>query len=338
MRQIPRHARLCTALFASAMLIAPAHAQTGAYHITGHIPGADGGWDYATFDPAARRIYVAKGAAIMAVDADSGKVTPQLTTAQRSHAAVPLPGGRLLVTNGGNDTAVFVDAQTGKALGSVATGKGPDAGIYDPKSGLAFVVAHAGGSVTFIDVAKQEAVATIDLGGTAREFAAVDGAGRLWVNDEGLNEIASVDIKTRKVLGHYKLDGCEGPTGLAYAPAADRLVATCDGVAAVIDPASGKMVDKLTIGAGPDAIFYDPTRKLLFASAGESGELDIISAASSKLKVVQVLKTMVGARTGTVDPKTGKVYLPVAKYGPPVAGSRRPPVLPGTFELLVVGP
>jgi DNA-binding beta-propeller fold protein YncE len=326
------------ALAALMALSSPALAQAPVYKVVGHIAGPDGGWDYATFDPGARRIYVAKGAAIMAVDADSGKVTPQLATADRSHSPVPLPGGRLLVTNGGTDTAVFVDAQTGKALGSVATGKGPDAGIYDPKSGLAFVVAHAGGSVTFIDVAKQEAVATVDLGGTAREFAAVDGAGRLWVNDEKLNEIASVDIKTRKVLGHYKLDGCEGPTGLAYAPAADRLVATCDGVAAVIDPATGNMVDKLTIGGGPDAIFYDPTRKLLFASAGESGELDIISAASSKLKVIQVVKTAVGARTGAVDPKTGKVYLPTAKFGPPAPGSRRPQAVPGTFELLVVGP
>ena len=337
MRQISRHVRLCAALFASAMLVQPAHAQSG-YHITGHIPGADGGWDYATFDPDARRIYVAKGAAIMAVDADSGKVTPQLTTADRSHAAVPLPGGKLLITNGGNDTAVFVDAQTGKAMGSVATGKGPDAAIYDPKSGLAFVVAHAGGSVTFIDVAKQEAVATIDLGGTAREFAAVDGKGRLWVNDEGLNEIASVDIKTRKVLGHYKLDGCEGPTGLVYAVAADRLVASCDKVAAVIDPATGKMVDKLVVGDGPDAVLYDEARKLVLVPAGQSGDLTVISAAGPKLKVIQVVKTMVGARTATVDPKTGKIYLPVAKYGPPVAGSRRPPMLPGTFELLVVGP
>jgi hypothetical protein len=326
------------ALAALMTLSSPALAQAPAYKVVDHIAGPDGGWDYATFDPAARRIYVAKGAAIMAVDVDSGKVTPQLATADRSHSPVPLPGGRLLVTNGGTDTAVFVDAKTGKALGSVATGKGPDAGIYDPKSGLAFVVAHAGGSVTFIDVAKQEALATIDLGGTAREFAAVDGKGRLWVNDEGLNEIASVDIKTRKVLGHYKLDGCEGPTGLAYATAADRLVASCDKVAAVIDPATGKIVDRLVVGDGPDAVLYDETRKLVLVPAGQSGDLTVISAAGPKLKVIQVVKTAVGARTGTVDPKTGKVYLPTAKFAPPAPGSRRPQAIPGTFELLVVGP
>jgi YVTN family beta-propeller protein len=329
---------LCGAALIGLMsLSAPASAQAPAYKVVGHIAGPDGGWDYAAFDPEARRIYVAKGAAIMAVDADSGKVTPQLTAAVRSHDPVPLPGGRLLVTNGGSDTAVFVDARTGKTLATVATGKGPDAAIYDPKSGLAFVMAHAGGEVTFIDVAKQAAVATIPVGSTL-EFAAVDAKGRLWVNDEKTSEIISVDIAGRKVLAHYKLDGCEGPTGLAYAPAADRLVASCDGVAAVVDPASGKTVDKLKVGQGPDAVVYDPTRKLLFVTAGESGELDVISAAGPKLKVVQVLKTGVSARTGAVDPKSGKLYLPMAKMGPPAAGGKRPQAVPGTFELLVVAP
>ena len=325
------------ALAALMALSSPALAQSPAYKVVGHIAGPDGGWDYATFDPAARRIYVAKGPAIMAVDADSGKVTPQLTTADRSHSPVPLPGGRLLVTNGGSDTAVFVDARTGKALGSVATGKGPDGAIYDPKSGLAFVMAHQGGEVTFVDVAKQAAVATIPVGNTL-EFAAVDGKGRLWVNDEKTSEIISVDIKGRKVLGRYKLDGCEGPTGLAYAAAADRLVASCDKVAAVVDPATGQTVDKLVVGDGPDAVLYDDVRKLVLVPAGQSGDLTVISAAGPKLKVIQVVKTAVGARTGTVDPKTGKVYLPTAKFGPPAPGSRRPQALPGTFELLVVGP
>ena len=330
---------LCAVLLgASALAQAPARAETPAYHVTGHIAGPDGGWDYATFDPALRRIYVAKGSSIMMVEADSGKVTAGFAPAVRAHAAVPLPGDRLLITNGGNDTATFVDAKTGAALGSVATGKGPDAAIYDPASGLAFVMAHAGGQVTFVDIAKQTALATITVGGKAMEFGAVDGHGRLWVNDEEAGEIVAIDIKTRTVLGHHKLAGCEGPTGLAYAPAADRLVASCDKVAAVVDPASGKMVDTLVVGDGPDAVVYDPVRKRLFVTAGQSGELDVIDASGPKLKVVQVLKTQVSGRTGTVDPKTGNLYLPVAKMGPPPAGGGRRQATPGSFELLVVSP
>lgn len=332
-----RRSILGSAALAGLLSLAAMQAQAARYRIVDRIAGPDGGWDYATFDPHARRIYVAREAEIMALDIDSGKVIPKITEAVHPHSPLPLPGGELLVTNGGSDTAVFVDAVSGKVLASVITGKGPDAAIFDAKSGLAFVMNHESGDVTFIDVAKRTALATVPVG-QALEFAAVDGQGRLWVNDNKTSEIISIDIVSRKVIGRHKLEGCEGPTGLAYAPAAHRLVATCDDVAAVVDPRTGSTVDRLKIGKGPDAAFYDPVRKRLLVTAGESGELDVIDASEPKMKVLQVVKTAPGARTGTVDPKTGKVYLPMAKMGPPPPGDPYPEALPGTFKLLVVSP
>ncbi len=322
-----------------AALALTAHAQPAGYKVTGHIAVPDGGWDYAAVDAAGRRLYVARAAAVTAVDLDSGKVTGELTPTSRGHAAIPLPGGRLLVTNGNSDTAVIVEGATGKVLTTLPAAKNPDGAIYDPASGLAFAIGHgAGGIVTFIDVAKAAVVGSVTTNGGALEFPAVDGAGRLWVNDEKASEVIAIDIKGQKVIAHHKLDGCEGPTGLIYIPGVDRLIATCDKVAAVIDPATGAVVDKLVVGDGPDAVFYDPTRKLAFVPGGESGDLTVISAASGKLKVVQTLKTAVGARTGAVDPKTGKVYLPVAKMIPPASGKGRSTPAPGSFELLVVSP
>jgi len=200
---------------AFAALAFAAHAQAPAYKVTGHIAIPDGGWDYAAVDAAARRLYLARTTTVTAIDLDSGKVTAELTPAARGHAAVPLPGGRLLVTNGTPDTAVIVEGATGKVLATLPTGKAPDGAIYDPKSGLAFVIGHgAGGVVTFIDAAKQTVAGTVTTGAGPLEFPAVDNAGRLWINDEKASEVISIDIKTQKVLAHYKLDGCEGPSGL----------------------------------------------------------------------------------------------------------------------------
>jgi hypothetical protein len=50
------------------------------------------------------------------------------------------------------------------------------------------------------------------------------------------------------------------------------------------------------------------------------------------------VKTEVGARTGALDPKTGKLYLPTASYGAPVTPGGRPLSLPGTFHIVVVSP
>jgi hypothetical protein len=45
----------------------------------------------------------------------------------------------------------------------------------------------------------------------------------------------------------------------------------------------------------------------------------------------------VGARTVALDERTGRLYLPTAKYGPPATPGGRPTVEPGSFQVLVVG-
>jgi len=51
---------------------------------------------------------------------------------------------------------------------------------------------------------------------------------------------------------------------------------------------------------------------------------------------IATVPTQQGARTGTVDPSTGAVYVVAAKYGPAPAGGGRPPIIPESIELLVV--
>ena len=61
-----------------------------------------------------------------------------------------------------------------------------------------------------------------------------------------------------------------------------------------------------------------------------------------KYRVVQTVKTQKSARTMTVDPKSHKIYLPAAEFGPmpekkPGEKFARPPVKKDTFVILVVG-
>jgi len=61
-----------------------------------------------------------------------------------------------------------------------------------------------------------------------------------------------------------------------------------------------------------------------------------------KFSVVQNVKTAAGARTMAMDTKTHNLFLVTAKFGPrpaPTADNphARPPILPGSFEVLVVG-
>jgi len=310
-----------------------------AYALQAPIKAPDGGYDYASFDPVHRRLYVSRAGGVTAVDVDTGAVTGQLLAAGRTHESLPLDGGAmLLVTDSGSNTAHLVDALTGASLAEIPTGQKPDAALFDPATGLALAVDGKAGELTLIDPAARKAVGSIAVGG-GLEFGVADGAGRVFVNVEDQNRIAVVDAKARALVGHYALAGCEGPTGLAFAKDAGVLISACaNHVAKVVRASDGTEVASLAIGAGPDAVIYDAVRHLAFIPCGRDGVLEVIAVpASGQARIVQTLPTQVGARTGALDPKTGRLYLPTATFTPSPSGGR-PVAQPGSFQILVVAP
>jgi YVTN family beta-propeller protein len=305
-----------------------------AYHITDRIAGPDGGWDYVSVDPAHERVLVTRGGTVMAVDLKT-RTASNFATGARLHIALPVNGGtEVMLTNAGTDGVIFLDA-SGKMLASVLTGKGPDAAAVDPASGLVMVVNHAGGDVTLIDPKTHAVVATIVVGGTLEEIAA-DGQGRAFVNVEDKNEVAAIDLKTRKVIGRYPLTGCDGPTGIAYDAADKIIISACNGATDLTDAITGKVVQTVATGKGADGVAWDARRKVALVSAGGDGVLNVVAIDKGKGTLVQTLPTLRGARTLGLDARSGAVYLPSAEYAVDAAGRRS--MAPGSFKLLVVSP
>jgi DNA-binding beta-propeller fold protein YncE len=322
--------------------VSPTHARNATgpvanLAVIGTIPGPDGGWDLAAIDPETRRLYVAHGDSVMAVDLDSLKVNPKFVEGQRLHAVLPLPDGKALSTNGGNNTATIFEAATGKTIASVPTGQNPDAAIFDTASGLALILNGKSGDVTLIDPKTGTSPGRIAIGGKL-ELPAIDGQGRAYINIEDTAEIAVVDIAGRKVVTRYPLPGCEEPSGLALDPASGMLVTSCaNGKALVLNAKDGKVVTTLTIGLRPDTVIFDPSRKVFFIPCGEGSLAVIGEKAGAAPIVIATIPTANGARTGALDAKTGRLYLPTADFEEPKPGERRHPVIPGTFRILIVG-
>ena len=191
------------------------------------------------------------------------------------------------------------------------------------------------GTITLIDPKTAKSVGEIDVGGSL-EFAVPDGKGRLFVNAEEGHDVVVVDLVARKVVGRYPMTGCLRPTGLAYVEG-HRLVSSCQSVAKILDADDGRDIATLPIGVGPDAVIYDSARHVAYVPSGRAGTLAVIALAGTPEQHGDGHDpTRVGARTGAVDPTTGRVYLPSAEYDPPVTG-QRPAMKPGTFAVLVVG-
>jgi DNA-binding beta-propeller fold protein YncE len=307
------------------------------YSVSDRITGPGGGWDYAMIDAASRQLYLGRDEGVLAMNLDTKKITPMLVAGEGVHAALPIPGTKVLVvTNGDSNKATLVAADTGKIMSTLPTGEMPDAAAFEPKSGLVAVINHKGGSVTLIDPKSAAVVATVAVDGEL-EFAAAAGDGRLFVNVADKAEIAVIDVPAHKLVKSLKMKGCSDPSGLAYDAASDLLMSVCgNGVTKFLHAADGKSIATVKTGMGSDGLMLDSERKLVYVPAGRDGTLAIISLRGDKPTLIQSLKTRKSARLGALDPKTGKVYLPAGKLGPPVPPNPWPTVLPGSFEFLVV--
>ena len=326
-------------LIAALALALPAAAPATAaptYRLVASIPGPDGGWDLLSVDPLHHRVYIARAEAVMALDLIGGAVTPSLLPAQRGHAALAIPGtDEAIVTNGNSDNAQIFDGRSGKVRATIAVGKKPDAAAYDPLTRHLFVMNADSGDISVIDPVRAIVISTIAVGGSL-ELGVADGRGNLFVNVEDKNDVAVIDTRTNKLVRRFPLAGCDGPTGIAYAPDAKRLISACANGQAIVSDSSGKFVASLPIGEGADGAAYDPRRHLALVPSGRSGTLAVIDVRGTP-RLVQTLATAKGARTIALDPATGRSYLPSAQYLPPV-GTDRPKMVPGTFRLLVVAP
>jgi YVTN family beta-propeller protein len=333
--------RLLAGIALSALLSSAALGAEANYKIINRIKVPDGGFDYATFDASTGRVLMARTDFTTVIDAKTGAVS-QLNSAARAHIALPIPGTNLLALARREGDILIVDKTTDTALGTVPGQKNPDGAAYDPSTKLVFAMNHDSGESTVVDPVSRKSVATIPVGGTL-EFPAADGAGKVFVNVTSTPDIAVIDVKSRTVTGHYKLEGCRGASGLAYAPESKLLISSCgNGMAKVLDAATGKEVASLPIARGPDAVIYDATRKLAFIPCGGDGILEIISVADpAHVRIVQELKTQAGSRTGTLDPQSGRLYLMASQPDPsgaPGPGGRGIARVPGTYEVLVVSP
>jgi len=329
------HAALLLAL---AGLATPSYAD---YKIVDRIKVPDGGFDYAAFDTATGRVLMARTDFTTVIDIKTGKVS-LLNSAARAHLTLPVPGTTRAVLPQREGKVRVVDLQTDMVLADISAQKNPDGAVYDPFSKFVFAMNHDSGESTVVDPITLKAVATIPVGGTL-EFPASNGTGKVFVNVTSVPEIAVIDVNSRSVTGRYKLDGCRGASGLAYAPQANVLISSCgNGMAKVLAADTGKELASIPIARGPDAVIYDAARKLAFIPCGGDGVLEVISVADvTNIAAIQHLPTQAGSRTGTIDPATGRLYLMASQPDPtgaPGPGGRGVARVPGTYEVLVISP
>lgn len=305
--------------------------------------GGEGGWDYLTCDAEAHRLYVSHATRVVVVDLETGKPAGEVADTPGVHGIALAPAlGRGFTSNGRAGSVTIFDLKTLKTIATVKVGDNPDAICFDPASKRVFTMNGRSQDVTAIDAESGKAAGTVSLGGKP-EFVVADGTGKLYINIEDKSEVVALDGKELKVLNRWSIAPGEEPSGLAIDVKNKRLFSVCHNkLMIVLDSESGKVVGQAPIGEGVDGAAFDAERGLAFASNGD-GTLTIVREESpSSFSVLENVSTARGARTLTLDPRTHLLYLPTAKFEPasqPAEGGprRRPPMVPNSFRVLVVG-
>jgi DNA-binding beta-propeller fold protein YncE len=292
-----------------------------------------GGWDYIAVND--HKLYVSHSTQVNILNSSTGDSLGYIPGTTGVHGIAFIPTlGKGYVSCGRLNTVIVFDLMTNAVLKQIPTGQNPDAIMYEPFTKKIITCNGRSNSLSIVDPQSDSVVSTIALSGKP-ETAVSDEAGKVFVNIEDKNSISAVDIVAGKVLDTWNLAPAEGPTGLAIDLKTKRLFAGCDKQLLVVDYTNGAVTDRLPIGDGCDGVAFDDAYKYVFASCGVGILSVALEDARGRCKIIDNIKTKKSARTITNDPSTHEVFLPAAEFGKEIAG-QRPPVIPGTFQVLVL--
>jgi len=326
--------RLLIVLVALVAMCLPhlSHAQT--FKVDKFDIKGDGGTDYVAVEASTGRVFVSRGTHMMVVDGATGKVLGDIPDTPGVHGAgIATKAGHGFTTNGGDQTVTMFDLKTLAVIRKIMVGPGLDGIMYDEPDDKIILTNHSRpiGTLTALDAKTGDIVATVELEDTAPEGAAADGKGHIFVNNESKNTMQVIDVKTWKATASWPLAPCEGPTGIAYDKAANRIFSGCNRTSVVVDPDTGKVVATIPNGTRVDALGWDPARKLIYIPNGGEGNVTVVHQdGADKYSVIETVPTFAGAKTICVDPNTHNVYLFQPERGPaPPPPANAPPPEPG---------
>ena len=334
-----------------------AHAQdNGPYKVLRiQLVGGDGGMDYVTAAPDGRNLYVARSGPaghIGVFNLDTLAQVGDIPGTSAHGGAVDTATGHGFATS---KAITMFDAKTFAILKKIEVQGNPDGYLNDPFNHRFYVLSHSEPNITVLDDKDGSILGTIDIGG-APEQAVTDGHGKIYVDIEDKAAIAVIDAVTMKMTGKYDVSSKGGGcAGLALDAKNNILFAACrdNKNMVILSATDGHIITDLPIGNGCDGATFNPATMEAFSSQGD-GTLTVIKEDSpTSFSVEETVPTPARAKVLTLDTKTNQIYTITAEYGPVPAvpanapalppgapawmRTPRPPMIPGSFQILVIG-
>ena len=301
------------------------------------------GWDYLSVDDVNQHLFVSHGSVVNVIDLKTDKTIATIPDTKGVHGiAIANDLNKAFISDGKDNAITVVNLTTFELIEKIKIeGQKPDAILYDQFSHYVFTCNAKSKDATVIDANSNKIVKTILLEGKP-EFSATNKKGLVYVNIEDTNEIKTIDTKTLEVIKIWSIAPGDEPSGLALDIENNILFSVCGNqMMVIVDASTGKIIQTVPIGDGCDGVAFDAKKKMIFCSNGEGTVTAVKEESSKKFSVVQTITTQKGARTITINPTTGQLYLSTADFGakpePTTENPKpRPSLVPNSFTVLVV--
>ena len=291
------------------------------------IPMADvqGRIDHFSVDLMNHRLFVAAlgNNTVEVLDINGAKRLHTISGLHEPQGVLYVPGeNRLFVANAKDGTCRIYDASSFELMKTIDYRDDADNIRFDASAKQVYV-GYGSGALAVLDLSGNK-LGDIKLDAHPESFQLEKKGSRIFVNLPDSRKIAVVDRKKKAVVGHWETGGALANFPMALDEANHRLFAVCrlPAVLLVLDTDSGAVVAKIPTVGDSDDVFYDPTRKRIYASGGEGAIAVVKQTDSDHYQEIARSPTVKGARTSLFVPELGRLFLAVRKQGSDAAAIR----------------
>ncbi len=280
------------------------------------LSGKAGNLDHLAVDAKGERLFVANkpNNTLDVIDLKSGKVIKQIADqGKASGVAYSEEFDRVYVGNGAGTCNAFDCGADYKLAFSAKLPKADNVNYHT--SAKRVYVAH-GETISALDAKTGDVKATVTLPGEAHGFAIDEKGGKLYVSLSKPNQVGVVDLAKHEVTDKFPLTLAAGNSPLAFDAATGRIFVGCrkEPTVVVLEAKTGKELCGVAIPGDIDDLLFDAKSGRAFAICG-AGTVAVIQKAGDKYEVTAKIETAKSARTATISPDGGRLFLGVPMQG-----------------------
>ena len=280
------------------------------------LPDVQGRIDHLSIDVKGHRLFVSAlgNNTLEVLDVNTGKRVKTIGELKEPQGVLYVPAThQIYVANDGDGSVRLFDGSSYAHLKTLDYADDADNLRYDSARKRIYV-GYGSGGLGEID-SDGNKVADIKLDAHPESFQIEKNSPRIYVNLPHSRKIAVVDREKHTILGTWNTDLAFDNYPMALDESEHRLfvVTRTPARLLVFDTNTGKIVDKLPAVGDCDDVFYDKTRKRIYASGGEGAISVFQQEDADHYKELARIATVKGARTSFFSPELDRLFLAVRR-------------------------